>query len=73
MWLKYSNNNRGNNAYDFFKEVVDKNVTPLQVRGNKGSENILIAKHMVMLCNAQQRGCVGCKFTHDTRIERFWR
>ena len=73
IWLKCSNNNRGNISHDLFKESINKNFTPLQVIGDNGSENTLIAKHMLMVRNTQCRGCIGGRSTHKTRIECFWR
>ena len=73
MWLKCSNNNRGNTSFDLFKEASNKCVTSLQFRGDKGSKNMLIAKHILMVHNTKHGGCVGSIFAHNTRIERFWR
>ena len=73
MWIKCYNNNRGNTAHDLHKGAVNKNITPLQVRGGKGLENRLIAKYVVIVCNVWHRGCIGGKSTQKTRIDRFWR
>ena len=73
MWLKFSNNNRGNTSYELLKEAIDDHIDPLQVRGEKGSENRLIAKNTVMVRNAQFKGHVGGRSTWNTRIEYFWR
>ena len=53
MWLKCSNNDRGNTSCDFLKEAINEHIAPLKVRGNKGSENRLIEKCMVMVLNTQ--------------------
>ena len=45
MWLKYSNNDRGNAAFDLFKESINTHATPLQVRGNKGPKKNNIRAH----------------------------
>ena len=73
MWLKCSNNDRGNTACDFFKEAINKCISPLQVRGDKGSKNRIIAKYMVMVRNGLCRGHIGGRSTNINRIERFWR
>ena len=73
MWLKFSNNNRGNTSRDLIKEAISTCITPLKVRGDKRSENLLISKHLVMLSNRLYRGCAGGRSTHNTRIESFWR
>ena len=51
MWLKYSNNNRGITSYNLFIESINEHIAPLQVRADKGSENRLIVKHMVIVYN----------------------
>ena len=56
----------------FLKKPL-KNMTQLQVRRDKGSENGLAVKHMVMACSTKCRGCVGSKPAHNTRVEYFWR
>ena len=69
MWLKYSNNNKGINVHRLFKEDITNHLTPLQVRGDKWSENRVIAKHKVMLHNIQHKGYIGGRLTHNTRID----
>ena len=59
MWIKCSNNNRGNTACGFFKEGINKHAAPLQVRGDKGSEDQLVSKNMAMVRNGLCRGCTG--------------
>ena len=52
-WLIFFNNNRGNTTYYLFKESNNEHIIPLQVIGDKGLENRLTAKHMVMVHNTQ--------------------
>ena len=49
VWLKCSNNNRGNAFYEFSKEAINNNAIRLQVFGDERSKNKLIAKCMAML------------------------
>ena len=35
MWIEFSNNDLGSTAHDLFKEAINKNLTLLQVRGEK--------------------------------------
>ena len=55
----------------FFKEAISKYVTPLQVRGNDGSKNRLISKHVVVVRNTQFQGCIGGRSTHKKRQNVF--
>ena len=73
MWLKCSNNNKGIDAHESFKECINKFVTPLQVRCNKGLENRLITKYIAMLRSTHFKGHIGGRSRHNTRIECFWR
>ena len=60
-------------ACRLFKETITNHTAPLQVRGDKGSENVIIAKRVVMLRNTQHKCYLGGRSTHNTRIKRFWR
>ena len=69
IWLKISDNNRATTAYEYFKNAIEEYECPLQVRSDKGSENRLIAKHMIAIRGDEMRGFIGGKSTHNTRIE----
>jgi hypothetical protein len=45
----------------------------MKMRGDKGCENRMIGKHMMLLRNNSCGGYIGGKSTRNTRIERFWR
>ena len=72
MWLKWSNNNLGNNDYYLLKEDINEFIIPLQVRGDKGSGNRFIAKKMVMVSKTQCRGYIVSRLEQSTRIEHFF-
>ena len=55
-----------------FEDGIIKCITPLQIRGDKGSENRLITKHMVIVLNGLYRGFTGGRSTRNARIEHFW-
>ena len=73
MLLKFSNNNKDLPAHRLFKEAMSNHIEPLQAGGDKGSENRIISKHMVIFCGTQCKGYMWGRSTHNTRIERFWR
>ena len=73
MWIKFSNNNQRNMAYDLCIKGINDHIEPLQVRVDKGSQNRLTSKHMEMVHNAQWRGHIYTRQTHNTMIESYWR
>ena len=64
-----------NSTYDLnsILNAIEEKKCPLQVRGGKGVENRLIAKHVIAIRGDDMRGFIGGKSTRNTRIERFWR
>ena len=71
MWIKVNNNNRAQTTCNIFKNIMQNNTTPLQVAGDCGAENRLIAKHMILLRSKEPcKGHIGGKSTCNTRIER---
>ena len=73
IWLKCANNNKAETVYNHFIKSITEFQCPYQVRGDKGSENRLIAKHMMILRGSDMNGFIGGRSTHNTRIERLWR
>ena len=55
----------------FLKKSKIKNAIALQVIGDKGSENKLIEKHMVMLRATKHKRHIDGKSAHNTGIELF--
>ena len=73
IWLICSDNNRADTTYGYFLNAIQEFQCPFQVRGDKGVENKMIAKHMIAIRGENMKGFLGGKSTHNTRIERFWR
>ena len=73
LWLKCSINNKAETAYDLILKDAQENVTPLQVRGDMGVENKILAKHMILMRNSTHNGFIGARYVYNTRIDRFWR
>ena len=71
VWLKYSSNNRVENACDLFLKAARDHVIPFQGRGYMYSENKLLSKHMILLCNTSHNGYTCCRSARKSRIERF--
>ena len=72
MWLNISNNNKARTSYDCFKQAIQQCGAPIKMRGDKGNENKMITKHIILLRQNNIGGCIGGKFTRDTCIEHFW-
>ena len=70
IWLKCASNNRAETVYNHFMKSITEFQCPNHVRGDKGSENCLIAKHMMILRGSDMNGFIGGRSAHNTRIER---
>lgn len=46
MGIRASNNNRAQTVYELFIESVEINGEPSRVRGDHGTENIMVAQRM---------------------------
>ena len=69
MWLKCTNNNRAETVYNYFIYSITEFQCPFQVRSDKGSENRLIIKHMIILIGTEMCRFISRRSTHNTRIE----
>ena len=69
IWLKCAGNNFAKTSYDYFTDVIKIHIPSIKMRGDKGSENRMIAKHMILLRNDSTGGYIGGRLTHNTRIE----
>ena len=72
LWLKCSNSNKAETEHDLFLKAVREKVTRLQVRGDVGIKNRLLAKCTMLSHNSVHNICAGGKSTHNTRVDLFW-
>ena len=72
IWLKYTNNNRADTTYTYFLKAMKVYECPFQVRKDKGVENKIITKYMIIIRGENIRGFIRDKSTYNTRIKRFW-
>ena len=61
------NNNRADAARDCFLSAIEEHQFPLQVRGDEGAENRMIAKHMIAIRGEGMRCFIGGESTRGTR------
>ena len=73
IWSKFSSNNKAKTACDLFLKAEREHATPLKVRGNMGSENRPLAKHVILLRNGSHYSYTSIRSTHKTRVNHFWR
>ena len=71
-WLNISNNNKARTSYDCFKQAIQQHGALIKMRGDKGSENKMIAKHMTLLWQNNIGGYIGGKSTRNALIDCFW-
>jgi hypothetical protein len=70
FFLKASDNNFARTVYDCFTESISKYGLPLHVRGDRGSENVLVRDFM--LSKRCEGAFISGRSVHNTRIERLW-
>lgn len=58
LYLKCSNNNRASTVYDLFLEAVYHYGLPSRVRSDQGTENVLVAQHMIEHTGAIAAACL---------------
>ncbi|GBE86435.1 predicted protein [Sparassis crispa] len=69
--IRASNNNRSNTVLDLFLDSLHVHGTPSRVRGDHGTENVLVAEWMEVN-KGSGRGSYIWGSVHNTRIERLW-
>ena len=70
IWVHYSNSNMYLSKYQHFVKAVEEFRCPLQVRGDKGTENRLAVNCMLMLNHPRMKGHISSRLVYNIRIER---
>ncbi|KAJ3539012.1 hypothetical protein NMY22_g4931 [Coprinellus aureogranulatus] len=71
--IRVSNNNRATTVLQVFDEAIRHHGVPSRVRGDHGTENVLVAARMVDLRGPNRGSYIWGRSVHNVRIERLWR
>lgn len=71
--LECCNNNKAETILSCFLNGVSDFGFPIQVRSDKGKENVLVADYMISSRGAGRGSMLMSKSTHNQRIERLWK
>ncbi|KAL5528454.1 hypothetical protein ACEPAF_7590 [Sanghuangporus sanghuang] len=70
--LRANNNNKAQTVVKLFLDATRSYDIPSRVRGDRGGENIDVARLMIFLCGENRASFIWGTSTRNTRIERFW-
>ena len=71
-YLKYFTNNLASTALQCFINGMQESGLPSRVRGDKGVENVDIARLMIMRRGLNRESFIAGRSVHNQRIERLW-
>jgi len=72
VFLECSNSNKADIVLDKFLGAIEKYRTPLRIRTDHGTENVLVARYMLERHGIAKNPVITGKSVHNQRIERLW-
>lgn len=73
VYLSAATNNLSKTVLKLFMNATEQFGCPSRVRSDKGGENILVCKYMVVNRGIGRRSHIAGSSVHNQRIERLWR
>lgn len=70
--MRASSNNKSASVFRVFRRAVKAYGRPNRVRGDRGTENLLVAVDMIAARGSNRASYMWGTSTHNTRIERLW-
>lgn len=72
IYLECCTNNRASTVVTFFQQGVARFGLPYRVRGDRGGENIEVARYMIRNRGSERGSFIVGRSVHNQRIQRLW-
>ena len=72
VFLNCASNNRADTVLDQFLIASQRYRFPMKLRTDHGTENVLVARHMLETRGVSSKPVITGKSVHNQRIERLW-